>query len=78
MIKKSILRGLIVTALTVTVFSSGLVVPTNAAVYEVELTEADTRASSLVWYYKTVNGKTYRRLYDETYQKWLTDWILCE
>lgn len=36
------------------------------------------RAAQLVWYYKEENGKGYRRLWDATNQKWLTDWILCE
>lgn len=39
---------------------------------------ADTRSATTVWYYKVENGKTYRRLYDATNGKWLTDWILCE
>lgn len=30
-----------------------------------------------VWHYKKENGKTYRRLYDATHGKWVTDWILC-
>ena len=29
------------------------------------------------WYYKTINGKLYKRLYDATHEKWLTDWIPC-
>lgn len=29
-----------------------------------------------VWYYKTVNGKKYKRLYDTVSHKWVTDWIL--
>lgn len=29
------------------------------------------------WYYKTINGKLYKRLYDATNEKWLTDWIPC-
>lgn len=36
------------------------------------------RAAQTVWYFKEENGKKYRRLYDATNQKWLTDWILCE
>ena len=38
---------------------------------------ADTRSATTVWYYKVENGKKYRRLYDATNGKWLTDWILC-
>ena len=39
--------------------------------------QKESRAAQLVWYYKQENGKKYRRLYDATNQKWLTDWILC-
>lgn len=29
------------------------------------------------WCYKVINGKLYKRLYDATNKKWLTDWIPC-
>ena len=29
------------------------------------------------WRFMTENGKTYRRLWDATNKKWVTDWILC-
>lgn len=28
------------------------------------------------WIYKKMNGRLYRRLYDYTNEKWLSDWIL--
>lgn len=34
-------------------------------------------STQYTWYYKKENGKTYRRLYDATHGKWVTDWILC-
>ena len=34
------------------------------------------RKSDTIWVYKTVNGKKYKRLYDTSTKKWLTDWIL--
>lgn len=34
------------------------------------------RAADTVWKIKMINGKVYKRLWDETNQKWLTDWIL--
>lgn len=40
--------------------------------------ERNERIAQMVWYYKEVNGKRYRRLYDATNQEWVTDWILCE
>lgn len=53
-------------------------VPAGNAVMSIEDGTADIRATQYQWYYKEVNGKTYRRLYDATNQKWVTDWILCE
>lgn len=38
----------------------------------------DGKIAQTVWHDKEVDGKKYRRLYDETSQKWITDWILCE
>lgn len=35
------------------------------------------RATQYEWRYKIENGKKYRRLWDATNEKWLTDWILC-
>ncbi|MBU5429362.1 hypothetical protein KQI22_04650 [Kineothrix sp. MSJ-39] len=35
------------------------------------------RAPMTRWYYKTINGQIYKRLYDCTHEKWLTDWIKC-
>lgn len=29
------------------------------------------------WRYKVINGHVYKRLYDTTHKKWLTDWIPC-
>lgn len=40
--------------------------------------ERNERIAQMVWYYKEVNGKRYRRLYDATNQEWVTNWILCE
>lgn len=53
-------------------------VPAGNIAMSIEAGTADTRATQYQWYYKEVNGKTYRRLYDSTNQKWVTDWILCE
>lgn len=35
-----------------------------------------TRTNNLVWKYKIINGKLYRRLYDQTQDKWIGDWEL--
>lgn len=38
--------------------------------------EIGIRSSDTVWLYKTIDGKTYRRLYDLNRQKWIGDWEL--
>ena len=38
---------------------------------------AEPAGTQYRWYTKVENGKTYRRLYDSTHGKWVTDWILC-
>lgn len=48
--------------------------------YATETLNEDTitpRAADTEWYYKTIDGKLYKRLYDKTNKKWLTDWIPC-
>ena len=35
------------------------------------------RANVTEWHYKVIDGKLYKRLYDTTAKKWLTDWIPC-
>lgn len=35
-----------------------------------------TRANKLVWKYKVIDGKLYRRLYDLTQNKWIGEWTL--
>lgn len=32
----------------------------------------------LVWRYKTLNGKTYKRLYNSTTKQWIGNWILVD
>lgn len=34
-------------------------------------------AEETEWYFKTINGVEYKRLWSVTYGKWLTDWIPC-
>lgn len=39
-------------------------------------TQITTRANSRVWKYKVIDGKLYRRLYDQTTCKWIGEWEL--
>lgn len=42
---------------------------------EAEVEEVQPRAEETRWYYKTVDGVVYIRLWSITYGKWLTDWM---
>lgn len=35
----------------------------------------EPRADILEWVYKTINGKHYKRLWNATQNRWVTDWI---
>ena len=72
----------VIDILCVFIFSS--VLTSFAAPATATEATADEAASAVTarkpitrWYYKTINGKLYRRLYDATNEKWLTDWIPC-
>lgn len=32
----------------------------------------------IIWRYKTLNGKTYKRLYNSTTRQWIGNWILVD
>ena len=36
---------------------------------------AEPRTDEVTWYTRTYNGKLQKRLWSNTYQVWLTDWI---
>lgn len=40
-------------------------------------TQIEPRADVMVWRYKAVDGKIYRRLYNSTKQEWAGEWELC-
>lgn len=52
-------------------------IPTFAEEPSVNETQstAETRANENVWYTRVYNGKLQKRLWSNTYQVWLTDWI---
>lgn len=68
---------------TLTVSLPSLCVNSYAASAVTEDTTVETasdviaRAPIKRWYYKTINGQLYKRLYDATNEEWLTDWIKC-
>lgn len=80
--KKTLYALLICSTLTVAL--PALSVSTFAAPAEsIADTSVDTTSDVLArkpyteWRYKVINGKLYKRLYDATHEKWLTDWIPC-
>ena len=38
--------------------------------------EIGTMSAKIRWVYKTVDGKTYKRLYNYSTNEWIGDWIL--
>ena len=38
--------------------------------------EIGTMSAKIRWVYKTVDGKTYKRLYNYSTSEWIGDWIL--
>ena len=42
-----------------------------------ETSDVVARKAITEWRYKVINGQLYKRLYDTTNKKWLTDWIKC-
>ena len=41
----------------------------------IKATEVEVRADKIVWKYKLINGKLYKRLYNATNDTWIGDWI---
>ncbi|MGM9640783.1 MAG: hypothetical protein ACI3V3_05405 [Faecousia sp.] len=48
-----------------------------APVPEAVEAQVTPRAEETVWYYRQYNGKLQKRLWSNTENKWLTDWIDC-
>lgn len=72
-IKKCVIFAILETCI---VSSSNNSIIVKAEDYNTSAT-AVARADSIRWYYKEMNGKFYRRLYNLSTETWLTDWILC-
>ena len=68
---------LIALLICLTLFSTVSAATIDAAAYTPDAgeTEIQPRVEETKWYYKTVDGIMYMRLWSITYGKWLTDWI---
>ena len=66
-----LISGVLISTSPSTVMAKGNDVQEKNVKVEKIVKSGDTQ-----WIYKTENGKVYRRLWDETNKKWLTDWIL--
>lgn len=79
--KKALYVLLICGTLTVSLPSLCVTSYAASAVTEDTAVEATSdviaRAPYTEWRYKVINGQLYKRLYDATHEKWLTDWIKC-
>ena len=71
------MRKIVVALVTLSLLLSFCCIPTFAA--EAEPSESQStvepRADENVWYTRVYNGKLQKRLWSNTYQVWLTDWI---
>ena len=69
--RKFLLTFLFTAALTVSV------VPCRTEAMEQPITSEEQispRTDNVVWIYKTINEKQYRRLYNKSQNKWIGDW----
>lgn len=41
----------------------------------VDINTIEPRSDILEWVFKTINGKQYRRLWNATQARWVTDWL---
>ena len=41
----------------------------------VDINSIEPRSDILEWVFKTINGKQYRRLWNATQARWVTDWL---
>lgn len=41
----------------------------------IKATEVEVRVDKIIWKYKMINGKLYKRLYNATDDIWIGDWI---
>lgn len=39
------------------------------------ISQQESKESYCQWYYKKIDGKLYRRLYDTSKRTWITDWL---
>lgn len=66
------------TALLITGFILMSAHPVMAApIYPVLYSAQNQRADKIEWIYRTIDGQTYKRLYNYTTKEWIGDWILC-
>lgn len=66
----SVIAVILLFTLTFPTFAVGLPVSEQDTFESIVL-----RAEQTKWYYRVYNGKLQKRLWSETYAKWLTDWI---
>lgn len=76
--KKRVLVGMAALTLIGGLSVAPVGVPAVAAEAAVkEESVAEPQADRLVWYVIEVDGVKYRRLYNASYEYWVTDWIRC-
>lgn len=73
--KKLFLRIFIGTFLFGIFLNSQPPVYATTKVIHTETTQTTVKASNIIWRYKHIDGKLYKRKYDTTSKEWIGSWI---
>lgn len=57
--------------------TSALAAPNVPDLSQTQAESNTVRAEQTQWKYKYIDGVPYKRLWSNTYSRWLTDWIPC-
>lgn len=71
------MRKFVICLVTLSLVLSFFSLPSFAAETSIDETQStiDPRVDTTTWYTRVYNGKLQKRLWSNTYQVWLTDWI---
>lgn len=69
------LSGVLFFGMSDTAAAAEVVPSADVLISSEEVSTASHPDVNVKWYYKTENGKLYKRLWDVNVQVWLTDWI---
>lgn len=77
--RQSYIKNKILSATTISLMAILLAMPLNVhaepAIFS-QHSSVSIRSDVTRWVYKNIDGKLYKRLYNYTTDKWMSDWIL--